>query len=736
MRIIRGIKQRPIPGIVAGFGAIALFTFLSYFSLAFSGEGMWLPQELPDAVMKEMRAQGCELNREDIFNALRTGVANAVVRIGGATASFVSPDGLILTNHHVAFGAVQRMSTAEENYITRGFLAKSREEEVPALGYTMYVFQSVDDVTQKVLSSVNSSMTPLQRYKAIERRIKEIVKKAEKGKDVYCEVRSFFGESKYLLYTSMRIKDVRVVYVPARSIGEYGGEIDNWMWPRHTCDFSFLRAYVAPDGKTAEYSKSNVPYKPKTYLKIAPGGLRDGDFTFIIGFPGWTERYLTSYALKDYEIFDLPRRIRLQNDMVTILEARSKADPTAAVKVASQMKGIYNYLKKDRGVLEGFNKFRIVEMQKEKEDKLLADCKADPAAYEKYTKLLDRLRGLYEERSKYEMKDLLLEVFLERDSMLGEAMLLYKWSIEKTKNDLDRDPWFTDRRIPNIKRNLKLFDTGLDLGSDRELLKMFLKEAMDLPEGQRLTSVDEMLAQERGAEPAKAIDALLDKLYGNTKLDKIEERLRMFDVSKANLLKEGDSFVVFASKLYEENEKRIDRNKSFAGALNMLIPRWVEMSTKGNASKPYPDANSSMRLSYGRVEGYMPRDAVYYRPFTTLQGVVEKHTGEDPFDCPRKILDLAASREYGPYASSELGDVAVDVLTINDSTNGNSGSPLLNSKGQLVGCLFDGNYEALSSDYRFEENLTRSISVDIRYVLFVTDLVDNAQNVLQELGVK
>ncbi|MCX5800146.1 MAG: S46 family peptidase [Candidatus Eisenbacteria bacterium] len=747
MRKIFLANNKPRCRLIVGVSFVVIAAALACLFPAYCGEGMWLPQELSDEVMRDMRLNGCELSKDEIYNGLGTGVANAVVRVG-ATGSFVSPEGLILTNHHVAFGAVQRMSTLEHNYIREGFLARSREEEVPAVGYTIYVGQSVNDVTREVLSAVKPSMSPLQRYKAIERRTREIVKKAEKGRDVYCEVRGFFGESRYLLYTSIKIKDVRVVYVPARSIGEYGGEVDNWMWPRHTCDFSFLRAYVAADGKTAEYSKGNVPYRPKTYLKIAAAGLREGDFAFIIGFPAWTDRYLSSYALSDLESFEFPQQIRLQGQMVRILEEQSGADPVAAVRVAGQMKGIYNYLKKDRGILEGFKRFRLVEQQKEMEGKLLADSQADMVIHEKYNRLLGRLESLYEENSKCEMKDLLLEYLVGQRSLLGEAMLLYKWSVEKTKKDLDRDSGFADRDIPDMKRDLKIFNTGFHPGSDRGLLEMFLREIAGLPEGQRVAVVDEMLglrneaereraiAGEASAELQTAIGALLDGLYSDTRLDKAEERLRMFDMSRSELLKEGDPFIALAAKLYEENEKRIERRKSFAGALDMLIPQWIEMLTGGLKAGLYADGNGTMRLSYGCVEGYAPRDAVLYRPFTTLKGVVEKHTGADPFDCPERILELAASRTYGPYASSDFDDVVANVLTSNDSTNGNSGSPLLNSKGELVGCLFDGNYEALSSDFQFEDDLTRSISVDIRYILFVTDFVDNAQNVLQELGLK
>ncbi|MBN1504965.1 MAG: S46 family peptidase, partial [Candidatus Eisenbacteria bacterium] len=263
---------------------------------ALADEGMWLPHEVPQFVLEDLKSRGFALDQEDIFNSDGTGMANAVVRLG-ATGTFVSSEGLILTNHHVAFGAVQRMSTPEKNYIRQGFLARTQAEEVPAIGYNVYVTQSVTDVTQKVLSVTRPSMTPLERYKAVEKRTKELVKKAESKRDIYAEVRGFSGGVRYLLYTFLKLRDVRAVYVPSRAIGEYGGETDNWMWPRHTGDFSFLRAYVAPDGGPADFSPDNVPYRPKRYLKVSPAGLQDGDLAIVIGFPGGTQRYLTSYAM-------------------------------------------------------------------------------------------------------------------------------------------------------------------------------------------------------------------------------------------------------------------------------------------------------------------------------------------------------------------------------------------------------------------------------------------------------
>jgi hypothetical protein len=698
------------------------------------GEGMWLPHQLPESVMREMHDMGLELTKDEIYNASGTGIANAVVKLG-ATGSFVSEDGLILTNHHVAFGAVQRISTPEMNYIEDGFLAKSRDEEVPAYGYTAQVLKSVEDVTKEVLSAVNRDMRPLARYKAIEQRKKEIVAKAEAAGDVYCEVREFFGGAKYLLYTFLRIKDIRVVYVPSRAIGEYGGDIDNWMWPRHTGDFSFLRAYMAPDGSPAEFSDANVPYKPTMYLKIAPEGLKAGEFCMIIGFPGRTQRYLTSYALSRFEDFEYPERIRLYRKMVAILEEQSRQDPVAAVRVASTVKGINNRLKNNEGMLEGFERFDLVARQQHKEQEMQAALAADPVLGKEFVYLLHDFKTVEEQRAMTAMRDLLLDMMFYRGTLLNQAMVLYKWSVEKEKDDMDRDPGYMDRKIPDLKRNLRYFQMSLHLPSDRALLKMFFHEILSLKPSHRLTFVDDMFDGKTGTELDDAIEDYLNRLYAGTALDDRDERLAMFDMSHEELLRRGDSFIALAAKFYDENEARIEREHEYEGGLQIVVPKWMHVITEWSGHEPYPDANGTMRLNYGEVEGYWPDGEVYFSPFTTLKEVAAKHTGVAPFDCPKRIRDLASSGDYTSYLDPALGDVPVDLLTTHDSTGGNSGSPLINGRGELVGCLFDGNYEAMTADFRFQDDITRSISVDIRYILFIAEFVDGAHNVLQELGI-
>jgi hypothetical protein len=698
-------------------------------------EGMWSPQSLPLEVFQDMRAKGLTLaNSSEIFNGSGTGVANAVVSVG-ATGAFVSADGLILTNHHVAFGAVQRMSTPEKNYIEEGFLARNRDEEVPAFGYRAYVLLESEVVTDQIVTGLQY-LSPRERYDAIEERSKRLVRDAEQGRDVYCEVNAFYGGGAYRLDTYLRLNDVRVAYVPSRAIGEYGGDIDNWMWPRHTGDFSFLRAYVAPDGSPADYSEANVPYKPTRYLKVAPEGLADGDFAMIIGYPGKTRRYLPSYALAHFENFEYREHVRLYERELDVLDAQAATDPVARVRVAGWTKGINNRLKNNRGMLDGFKRFDLVESQREMEGQLLASLESDPEAYAECERLLGEFRVLYAEQSEHAMKDLLMELMLGRGPLLSQAMLLYRWSLEKVKPDMERDPDFMERKIPDLKRNIRLFQRSFHLQSDLEVTRMLLEEMASLPVGERIDAVDRIMGSAADAEIAGVIDGFLKPLYGGTRLHLLDERMRMFDLSHQELLAEQDPFIMLAGQLYEENEARLEREKYYEGVLSGLMPDWIAQVGRWSGDAFYPDANGTMRLNYGEVKGYSPRDGVYCEPFTRLRGVAEKHTGVAPFNCPQRILALVADRVYGRYYDPAIGDVPVNLLTTHDSTGGNSGSPVLNGRGELVGCLFDGNYEAMTSDFRFQKDLTRSISVDIRYILYIAEYVDGAVNVLEELGVK
>ncbi|MGQ9604437.1 MAG: S46 family peptidase [bacterium] len=714
---------------------LAVFLILACLDFTFADEGMWLPNFLPDSVLTYMHETGLRLSQEQIFNSEGTGLANAVVRVG-ATGSFVSPEGLILTNHHVAFSAVQRISTPEKNYIDKGFLAKTRSEEIPALGYVIYVLRETHDVTNRVLSKVTEDMDPLERYYAVEQITKEIIAEAEAESDYHCEVDAFYGGAKYLLNMYEKITDVRVVYVPARAIGEYGGEIDNWMWPRHTGDFSFLRAYVGPDGKPRDYSEENVPYRPRSYLRISPEGLKEGEFTVIIGFPGRTHRYLTSHALRYYESCLYPERVRLLEKLIGILEDLSSSGVDLKVRLAATLKGFNNRIKNNMGMIEGFKRFDLVKIQSDFEARVAQDLSNSPDLSTRYQNLLNEFDSLYKERERTFRRDLLLEHLVGGWNLISQAMLIYKRSIEVKKPDMERDPDFMERNVDDLKRYLRVFQPSYSRQSDRAMMKLLIEELLDLPFDQQIEPLRKRFGHHDPNSRGQALDIFLDSLYRDTALESVEARLRFFEMAGEGIIETKDPMLAFAMELYPINEQRIESDKRFSGMLSKLEPDWINLITGGLLDSTYPDANGTMRLNCGVVRGYSPRDAVYYSPFTTLKGVLEKNKGEDPFDCPETLIQAAAHASQSRFFWSDLADIPVDLLTTNDSTGGNSGSPLINSRGELVGCLFDGNFESMTSDFRFIPDITRSISVDIRYILFVAEMVDSAYNILNELGVR
>jgi len=718
----------------AGCGLLVGFIFL-FLSSSYGEEGMWLPNAIPETIIQEMQAKGLELTLEELVNENGTGVVNAVVSLGGGTGSFVSPQGLIITNHHVAYGAVQRISTANQNYIESGFLARTPAAELPAHGYNAYVLLAIEEITPKVLKAVQPGMSPIERYKAIEKVSKEIIKQAEADKDVYCSVSDFFNGAQYYLMTYKRIKDMRIVYVPARAIGEFGGDIDNWMWPRHTGDFSFLRAYVAPDGKSAEYAKENVPYQHKSYLKIAAQGLQPGDFALIAGYPGNTQRYMTSFSIDLQQNYRLPWRIQTYDRWIKILEAASKNEPDATVKVIGSIKGLNNGMKYYQGLLDGFLKFNLLKQKQQIEEDFLAFLERDATANAKYSGVLPRLKTIIDEYKTFWLKNEVLNS-LYRLRLLSNAALLYKWSLEKQKDDLERDPGYMNRRVPDLKEKLELAQKSLHPASEREVMRMLLKMAAKLPAEQRIQGLEAWLAEKDSLQLEKSIAQLLDQLYTRTRLTETEVRLKMFEMSHQELLQQDDAFIDLAQKLHPEKEASTERYQTYEGALSEIMPQWIDGLRYWKEGVLYPDANGTLRLNYGIVKGYSPRDAVNYYPFTTLKGVIEKDSGQAPFDVPQKLKVLYQKKDFGDYSDPQLQDVPVDLLTTNDSTGGNSGSPLMNGQGELVGVLFDGNYEAMSADYEFDVDLARSIHVDIRFVLFVADKVDQAQELLQELGIK
>ncbi len=708
-----------------------ILLFVLSLSLIYSDEGMFLPNKLSKDIFLKMKKLGLKLSLEDLYSTSGS-LSQAVIMIDGGTGSFVSKNGLILTNHHVAFVAAQRQSSLKQNIIQNGFLAKKLEDEIPAPGYKAYILKDIKDVTKEVLRGVSRRLKPEKRYKRIERNIKKLIKREEgKSRDYECQVKSFYGGLKYYLFKYLVLRDIRIVYIPSRSIGEYGGEIDNWMWPRHTGDFSFLRAYVGKDGKPADYSKDNVPYHPERYLKFSAKDIDSGDFALVMGFPGRTRRYITAEETSYYMNFLYPESIRLFKKWISIMEEDSKKSKEAEIKNAGMIKGLSNAYKNYMGTLEGMKRINLLELKKKEEKAFIDFINSKPELERKYGHIIPQYFALIKKSVHFSKKSRMLSLFSYSSKLLSFALTLNKWSIEKMKKDMEREPGYMKRDIPNLKLRLQIAQRSLYLPTDKKVFKFFIMEALKLPDDRRIETVDKYFKGKSSDE----IDKIIESMYKKSKLADLKYRMKLFDYSRKKLLKENDPFIEFAISLQKEIDRVKKESEVISGKLILVSPKYMEAMIKFKGSLVYPDANRTLRINFGTVKGYSPKDAVYYLPQTTLKGVIEKETGKWPFIVPEALKKAYLNKDYGSYIDPELNDVPVDFLTTNDSTGGNSGSPLINGNGELMGLLFDGNYESIVSDYYFLPEITRTISVDSRYILFVADKVDHAKNVLQEIEI-
>jgi hypothetical protein len=710
-------------------------TLLSLAGRAAADEGMWPPYSIDKLSFTELKARGLQLTPEQIYNPTGGGLTEAIVQMG-ATASFVSPSGLIITNHHVAYGAIQEQSTPEHNYIRDGFYAPTQADEIEARGYNVNVTTGIEDVTARVLGAVNDTMTGLERFRAIDNVTKQIVAEGEKGDLVRCRVVPMFEGKQYVKYSTFEIRDVRIVYIPPEAIGNFGGETDNWMWPRHTGDFAFMRAYVGPTGAPAEYSRENIPYKPRVYLPISAAGVAEGDLTITIGFPGRTERFMSSFDLANQADFVLPSSIQNAENDVRIIEEISKQDPTIALRTADDLKGINNRLKKNRGTLEGLRANHVLE-QKAKEERALAGFLAqDPTLQKQYGSVLPELEALYREHGLTQVRDRRLERLGRAGDYYRLASDLYRWSVEREKPDPLRDKGYQDRDTLNAIRRLKNAQTNLVPLVDRALFRAALEALLDLPAGQQVDVVEKLFAGETGAEREAAVGRYVNDLYERSQVGNLDARMRLFAMSRQQIEELGDPFVNLAAALYPEMEAVRERSKAFEGSQNLLAPKLVQAYAAWKNGAMYPDANGTMRISFGEVKGFHPRDAVDYHYHTLLAGVMQKESGEGEFIVPQALKQAYEAHNFGTYAQAGDNDIPVDFLTTNDITNGNSGSPVINGRGEIVGLAFDGNYEAVASDYLYDPELNRTIVVDARYILFILDKVYHLNSLMKELAIR
>jgi hypothetical protein len=710
---------------------------------AFADEGQWQPYQMP-SIADKLLQRGIDIPASQLAD-LGQYPMNAVVSLGYCTASFVSPQGLVVTNHHCAYRGIQYNSKKEHNYLADGFLANTQAEE-PSAGPNerLYITEEVTNVTDSVMA--NLSTEPLVRFEDIQANKKALIKICESDDNYRCSVNSFHHGLEYYLTKQLIIRDVRLVYAPPKSIGGFGGDIDNYEYPRHSGDFTFLRAYVGKDGKPATFKKGNVPYQPKSYLKVNADGVKAGDGIFVAGYPGSTSRYNLTSELQfasDWIYPTYAKRYQLQIDTITLM---GDVDKDIALKYAGTMASMANRMKKLNGLLDGFNATDIVGIKQQRENDFLAWLKKDPGANQN---LISDLEALLAEKHQ-QMQTNYFFKNAQSSEMLQAASKLYRLAKERKKPNDQRESGFQLRDMKMFKAALKRIDSSFDPVVDKILWLQDLQAYVRQP--LKTEVFDNALSSSDNFEQ---LESKVEGLYALTELTDQAKRLAWMSKRAEDFEISDDPFIRLAVAIHDTNMALEKSEKLLAGKLSSVRPEYMKAIIdyyKSNNWPVYPDANRTLRITYGMVDGYQSKDALYKQPFTRLAGILAKNTGEAPYNAPAKLLaaikadDLGKHRVTSVYKQqsscqfmscldkpADFNSVPVNFLSSADTTGGNSGSPVLNGKGELVGLNFDSTYEAITKDWFFNPTITRAVHVDIRYILWMMDKVDHADNLIKEL---
>jgi len=698
---------------------------------ALADEGQWTPDQVASfsaETWKGLKARGLSLSPDEIWDGKGGGLLTASLNIGGCTASFVSPDGLIATNHHCAFGAIQLASTPEKNYLRDGFLAKTRADEVPARGGAgrALVIKRIGDVTAQVRgagSAFAKAKSDRERYQAVERAKKEIVAACEKQPNTRCQVASFYDGTEYKLQEQTELRDIRLVYAPPRWVGEFGGEDDNFRFPRHTGDFSILRAYVSPDGKPADFAKENVPYRPAQFLKVSAEGVKPGDLVMILGYPGRTQRMLSSDRVKNLEEWFYPLRSKTYTDLIQLLENAAKDDPAVALKVSSGIKGYGNSETNARGQIEGLRRNGIaVRTRLEEEALAKVSSEAWRGAAAELSRLFEREKAMQE-------RAFWLDEIERASGSLRSALHGVRWAEERPKADLERDAGYQQRDLPRAKDREKDFTKSFAAGPQRKVLAYLVAKALP-------TGVPSLAKAFGEKATAAEIEAKLSEMDGATSMEKQEVRLANLEAPLETLKGSTDPYVQLAVSLSADLTALRNERKEMSGALIRLRPVYLaglKAFRKSKGKEIYPDANSTLRFSVAEVKGYVPREAVTLAPQTSVKGLLEKETGREPFASPERVLRAAREKNVGRFVDKGLGAVPICFLSNGDTTGGNSGSPTVNGRGELVGLNFDRVWENVAGDFGWSPVVSRNVNVDIRYALWLMGEMDGATELVKEL---
>ncbi len=707
------------------FLLVLLIAAASFGRLA-ADEGMWLLPYLEKLNIKDMKKEGFKLSAKDIYNINQNSLKDAIVIFDrGCTGEIVSSEGLLFTNHHCGYGAIQQLSSVDHDYLKNGFWAMNRTEELPAEGVTVTFIRRIEDVTSQILPLLNNGMNTQERSQVAEKFAAEQMQKfSAKNPTQSVSVKPFFGGNQYFMFVMERYDDIRLVGAPPSSIGKFGGDTDNWMWPRHTGDFSVFRVYSDKDGRPAKYSKDNVPYNAPSHLDISLKGYKEGDFAMIMGFPGSTQRYMTSWEIDRTLNQDNPIRIFIRGERQEILKKDMAASDKVRIQYASKYAQSSNYWKNSIGMSRGLRKLNVKAKKVAIEDAFRSWLEANPTMMEKYGEALP----LIENGVRESLKPRALQQYYSEALMRGvELVMLSSAGYAIQSADGARFKTIVSKMKATAADSYKDYNAP----TDRKVAKRMIAIVRDSLAKDDLPSFFTTIDSEFGGD----IDKYVDHLFDNSIFADEAKLKAWLEAPDQETVKKDPGTELAVSVITKFNSLApvlAGPNEEFARGHRLFIAGLMEMQPD---RKFYPDANFTIRLTYGQILPYSPADAVEYNYYTTLSGVMAKEDPANPveFTVPAKLKELYENKDFGRYAYK--GDVPVGFLSNNDITGGNSGSPVMNGKGQLIGLAFDGNWEAMSGDIAFEPALQRTISVDVRYVLFIIDKFAGAGYLLDEMTI-
>jgi len=691
----------------------------------FADEGMWEPYQM-ESLKKELRASGYRGNVSNVSDLFKHPM-NAIVSLGGCSAAFVSDTGLIATNYHcIERSYLQFNSNAESDLFETGFVARTKEDEKKsAPGSRVYVTLDSSNITDKVLFGLSDTTQALDRAKIIEDNKKEIIKNCETSDEIECRVRSFFSGEIYKLEKVLKIKDVRLVYAPPAYIGEYGGEIDNWMYPRHTGDFALLRAYTAKDGSSKEFNKDNVPYKSDSFLKISAKGVEDGDFVMVVGYPGRTNRLLTLNEIKwDLET-GFYETVKFLKRGIDLIEQNTISSNGSKLKYRGLKSGYENYYKKISGQIDGAENFKLLESEEINWINFIGFVES--SANETDKAYLNELLALIDQ----EQKKNIARSYFGNSALISQAQRIYRNAVERESIDSERKSGYQERDQERIANRIKALDYSYDHEVDRVIFLDRLMTYKNFDKSYRRGTYSKLLRLDENEE---VVTQRVNEIY-KTKYKNSKNFLNMMNLTLEELNSSQDPLIIFIKDIFEESleyEKESERvgaqRQLLKSKFNNLLRKYYESSGR----QMYADANGTLRVTYGNVAGVSLQDGIRYEPFTRLEGIAQKHSGKKPFKASDQLLSLIENKDYGKYEYKPINSVPVNFISTLDITNGNSGSATINAKFELVGLAFDGMLETIIADYKHIPE-ARTISVDSRYLLWTLEKLERADNILEVL---